>query len=122
MAIQYKSINLVEEGDFACLQISGKLETSDYDVFVPEIEQQIKQYGKINLLIDLIDFHGWTLGAAWEDTKFGVRHFNDINRLAIVGDKTWEKGMAVFVKVFTLAEVKYFDISSREEAILWVNS
>ncbi|MDH5552887.1 MAG: STAS/SEC14 domain-containing protein, partial [Nitrosomonas sp.] len=61
----------------------------------------------------------WTASAAWEDTKFGVRHFSDIERLAIVGDKTWEKGMAYFCKAFTLAKVRYFDVSERDEAQAW---
>lgn len=121
MAITFKNIEMVEEGDFIYLLVDGKLEASDYDFFIPEIEQQIDQYGKINLLVELKNFQGWTLGAAWEDTKFGIRHFNDIKRLAIVGDQNWEKGMAFFAKAFTMAEVKYFDTSSRKEAISWVN-
>ena len=109
----------MEEGKFIHLTITGKLEKEDYDIFVPEIDQQIKQYGKVNMLLELIDFHGWTAGAAWEDTKFSLRHFNDIERLAIVGDKDWEKGMAYFSKAFTLAKVRYFDISERDEAEAW---
>jgi hypothetical protein len=75
------------------------------------------------MLLELIDFHGWTVGAAWEDTKFGFRHFNDIRRLAIVGDKDWEKGMAFFCKAFTTAKVRYFDANKegqREAAKSWV--
>ena len=119
MAITFKGIELCEEGKFIQLAITGRLEKEDYDMFVPEIDQQIKRYGKVNMLVELIDFHGWTAGAAWEDTKFGVRHFNDIERLAIVGDKTWEKGMAYFCKVFTLAKVCYFDLSERDKAEAW---
>lgn len=119
MTITFKGIELIEEGKFIHLTITGKLEKEDYDIFVPEIDQQIKKFGKVNMLLELIDFHGWTTGAAWEDTKFGVRHFNDIERLAIVGDKAWEKGMAYFCKAFTLAKVRYFDVSERDEAEAW---
>ncbi len=121
MSLTFKGIELVEEGKFVSLRIAGKLEAEDYDFFVPEIERQIEQYGKLNMLVELIDFHGWTAGAAWEDTKFGVRHFNDLQKLAIVGDKSWEKGMAYFCKVFTTAEVRYFDVSERDAAISWLN-
>lgn len=119
MAIKFKGIELVEEGKFIHLTITGKLEKEDYDMFVPEIDQQIEQYGKINMLVGLVDFHGWTAGAVWEDSKFGVRHFNDIERLALVGNKTWEKGMAYFCKAFTLAKVRYFDLNERERAEAW---
>lgn len=120
MTITCKAIKLVEEGKFVHLTVTGKLEKKDYDFFVPEIDKQVKEHGKVNMLLELIDFHGWTAGAAWEDTKFGVRHFNDMKRLAIVGDKGWEKGMANFAKVFTTAKVRYFDVSERDQAMEWI--
>ena len=72
------------------------------------------------MLMELIDFNGWTTRTAWEDNKFGIRHFNDIKRLAIVGDKAWEKGTAYFCKVFLTAKVRYFDVSERDKAMTWI--
>ena len=37
-------------------------------------------------------FQGWDAGAAWEDLKFDLKHFGDIERLAMVGDKKWQHG------------------------------
>jgi len=73
------------------------------------------------MLIELLDFKGWSVGAMWEDTKFGLSHFNDIDRLAIVGDKQWEKTMATFIKPFTTAIVKYFDIGKLDAANAWIS-
>ena len=33
------------------------------------------------------DFHGWDLGALWEDTKFATTHCTKIERLALVGEE-----------------------------------
>ena len=109
-----------QNSNIVAIKISGKLEKEDYDIFVPELEDAIKRHGKIRLLLELEDFHGWTTGALWEDTKFDVRHFNDIERLAILGDKAWEKGMAVFCKAFTTADIRYYDLSQREDAEAWI--
>lgn len=106
-----KNIELIAENNHVILKITGKLEAHDYDFFVPEIEGHIKQFGKLNILVELKDFQGWTAGAAWEDAKFGMKHFNDIKRLAIVGETGWEKGMTVFAKAFTRAKVRYFDMN-----------
>ncbi|MDA3787170.1 MAG: STAS/SEC14 domain-containing protein [Desulfobacula sp.] len=76
---------------------------------------------KIRMLIELRDFKGWSVGAMWEDTKFGLSHFNDIDRLAIVGDKQWEKTMAAFIKPFTTAIVKYFDLGELDAANTWIS-
>lgn len=48
----------------------------------------------------LVVFHGWTAGVLWQDTKFAVKRFNDIELLVIVGDSDIEKGLAVFFKPF----------------------
>lgn len=103
------------------VHLSGKLSKEDYQHFAPELERQIEQHGKINLLVFLEDFHGWSAGALWEDIKFDVKHFSDIARLAIVGERKWEKGMAKFCQPFTTAEVRYFDRFEADEAQAWIS-
>ena len=101
---------------------TGKLTKEDYERFVPELERLVKQHGKIRVLFEMHDFHGWTVGALWQDLKFDLKHFRDIDRLALVGDKEWEKGMATFCKPFTTAQIRYFDRSQVEEARNWLES
>ncbi|NIR52314.1 STAS/SEC14 domain-containing protein [candidate division KSB1 bacterium] len=122
MAIELKAIEIEEQagGKVVEVGVTGKLATEDYEMFVPEIERLIQEHGKIRILLKLIDFHGWTAGALWEDIKFDVKHFNDIERLAVVGDSKWEQGMTVFCKPFTTADIRYFDRSKLEEAQQWI--
>ncbi len=101
------------------VRVSGKLNRMDYAKFVPEVESMIRDEGKIRLLVIMQDFHGWDGGALWEDIKFDARHFSDIERLAIVGEKKWEQWMAAFCRPFTTAEVAYFDRAETTEALEW---
>lgn len=110
------------EGRLLTIRLAGKLTTDDYKVFVPEVERLIQEHGKIRVLCQMHDFHGWTVGAMWEDIKFDVRHFGDIERLALVGERKWQAGMAVFCKPFTKATVRYFDQSELPNAEDWVRS
>lgn len=123
MSDMIRAIELEEKagGKIAILKATGKLAAEDYEFFVPEIERLMNQHGKIRILLELHDFRGWSAGALWEDLKFDVKHFNDIERLAIVGDKKWEKGMAIFCKPFTTAKVRYFDMSQADEAREWIS-
>lgn len=99
------AIQLDEENGRKVLvvRVSGKLVKADYERFVPEFERLVRQNGKVRLLFDMTDFHGWEAGAAWEDFKFGVEHFADIERLALIGETRWQHGMATFFKPFTKA-------------------
>ncbi len=108
------------DGHVLRVQASGKFSKEDYQHFVPEVERLISKLGKIRILFEMHDFHGWEAGALWEDIKFDLKHFSDIERLAIVGDKKWEEWMAKFCKPFTTAAIRYFDVARTEEAQAWI--
>ena len=97
--------------------LSGKLHDEDYQTFVPALEAVVAAEGKIRLYARFEDFHGWDLHAAWDDFKFGLKHYASFERIALVGDRRWEEWMAMFCKPFTQAEVRYF--STADEAAVW---
>ncbi|MEZ6062132.1 MAG: STAS/SEC14 domain-containing protein [Planctomycetaceae bacterium] len=107
-------------GNVIEVHATGKLTKEAYQAFVPMTEEKIREHGKIRILFIMHDFHGWTVGAAWEDIKFDLRHFNHIERLAIVGETKWEKGMSAFCRPFTTATIKYFDHTDVEKARQWI--
>lgn len=116
------SVDLHEEaaGKVLVVKLSGKLTKQDYAHFTPEVERLIRQHGKLRVLVQMHDFHGWEMSALWEDIKFDWKHFRDIERLALVGESNWEAGMAWFCKPFTSATVRYFDVSKSDEAFDWI--
>jgi len=96
------------------------LTDADYERFVPEFDRLAKQHGKIRVLFEMSQFHGWEAKAAWDDFKFAVKHYRDIERLVVVGEKKWQQGMAEFCKPFTAAQVRYFDKAKTEKAWVWL--
>ncbi|HRW66130.1 MAG TPA: STAS/SEC14 domain-containing protein, partial [Candidatus Competibacter sp.] len=62
----------------------------------------------------------WDLHAMWDDFQFGVKHYSDLERIAIVGDRKWEEWMAKLCKPFTKASVNYFDVSQIDAAWAWL--
>ena len=101
------------------VRVSGKLTHDDYQHFVPAFERLVQQHGKIRVLFVMTDFHGWEAGALWDDIKFDLKHFSDIEKLAMVGEKMWEKGMSVFCRPFTSATIRFFD--DIEQARAWLS-
>ena len=87
---------------------------------VPELDRLLAKHGKISILFEMHDFHGWSAGALWADTKFALKHFSEIERVAVIGEKRWQKGMTTFCKPFTRAEIRYFDHDHQAEANAWV--
>jgi hypothetical protein len=116
-------IQLSEEngGKVLVVHAIGKLEKADYPPFVAEFERRVQKPRKQHVLFNMTGLHGWDAGAAWEDLKFDVKHFADIDRLAMVGDKKWQRGMAIFFKPFIKAATRYFDESESAEARKWLD-
>ncbi len=117
MAIE---IGTPPDGKVLEVHVSGKLTLADYKNSVPQIEQLIKQQGKVSMLFEMTDFHGWEVGAIWEDIKFDLKHFAHIDRLAMIGEKRWQKQMSRFCRPFTTARIRYFDHSKSGEARAWL--
>ncbi len=101
-------------------KLIGTLHDEDYQQFVPSMETVLTAEGKVRLFIQLEDFHGWDLHAAWDDFKFSLKHYSDFERIAIVGDRKWEEWMASFCKPFTKAKMRYFDRSENDAAWNWL--
>ena len=106
--------------NLVAVRASGKLEKTDYEKFVPELERLIGVHGKVRLLFEMHDFHGWDAGALWEDIKFDAKHHADIERLAMIGEKTWEKWMATVCRPFTSAKIEYFAPGEKAKAEAWL--
>ena len=116
MALEIEQLN----PSALALSVDGVLEKEDYQRFVPLLEECIAAHGRINLLIQIANFRGWSLAAFWEDLKFDVRHYGDISRLALVGKDSSQKWMATISKPFTGAEIKFYLEKDIESARQWV--
>jgi hypothetical protein len=117
MAIDVKEL---DGGKILEVRATGKLAKADYEHFVPLVESLVAKHKRIRVLFEMHDFHGWEAGALWEDIKFDIKHFRDIERLALIGESKWEKGMAAFCKPFTTAKVRYFDTKDAAAARAWI--
>jgi len=117
------SLKLNEEngGKLLVVRVSAKLTKADYEHFVPEFDRLVQKHGKLRVLFDMTDFHGWEAGALWEDIKLSLKHFAHLDRLAMVGEKKWQQGMATFCKPFTKASIRYFDHAGGADARKWLD-
>ena len=72
-------LQVLEDSNVVELTVTGKLRRADYDELIPLLEAQIERHGKIRVLFQMIDFHGWDLAGFWADLKFDIKHFAENN-------------------------------------------
>lgn len=112
----------VHEANVIAVRMSGKITFEEYQAFLPQLETQIKRYGKISVLIELDEFVGWELAAIKEDFKFALKHSDDIERFAFVGNNAWQHWISLMARPFVSGEVKYFPKEDMHTAWDWVRN
>lgn len=110
------------DGGLVGIRISGKLTTEDVTSLRQYLEEKVLDHGQIRLLFLLDDRHGWkSLSAMWEDLRTELRLNRHVSRIAMVGDRPWEKVLSGVTRVFAGGEVQYFDRRRLEHAWSWLN-
>lgn len=104
------------------IHADGQLTTEDYAEFVPRFEALAKP-GPNRMRIDLGPaFTGWSLAALWRDVEFDFRHRGELGRIALIGDKRWEKWGTDLSDPFFPGEMKFFERGSEAAAEEWLRS
>ncbi|NUQ65029.1 MAG: STAS/SEC14 domain-containing protein [Pirellulales bacterium] len=104
------------------VRLGGTVTRRDYREFLLQCERAIREHGKIRVLFEMHNFQGWGHAALWEDTKFDTRWFNQVERLAIVGERLWEESIDSFRDLFQGAEIRYFDYDAVDDATAWIEN
>ncbi|MCF6774980.1 STAS/SEC14 domain-containing protein [Thiotrichales bacterium 19X7-9] len=114
--------NVIDNGKYLHISVSGKLTHEDYIQFlIPTLEDAITKYGKLRLLLEVTNFNGWELQAAWDDFITGIKHRKDFQKIAIVGEDIWQEMLSKLFSIFVYADMKYFSEDDMERAINWIN-
>jgi hypothetical protein len=103
------------------VKVSGKLTKEEYADLVPSWEQMIARHGTLRLLFQMEPgFTGWQPAAALDDLKFSMTHRNEIERIALVGNKKWEEWVAKLGKLLVHCDVRYFPDTELDAAQRWL--
>jgi len=105
---------------FIEIAMIGKLKHEDYQLFVPMIDKALKGAKglEVDMLVDMRGFKGWEFLAAWDDFKFGVKHRNAFDKMAIIGNKKWEEASTAMMSHLMTGKSKFF--KEREKALSWL--
>ena len=112
----------MEDTDILAFSASGKVTGEDYEqVLVPAIDAALEKEDKVRFLYQIgPDFDGYENDAMWDDTKIGMKHFTDFERIAVVADETWiRRSVKAFGFLFP-GEVKLFHNDQLAEAKTWI--
>ena len=103
-------------------KVVGKVTVEDYQQLEPEIQALVDQYDAVCLLLDLQAFAGEEVMAWLPDLRFGHHFHDEIEKMAIVGDKRWQKWLAALADPFYAKDAQFFHAEEAEQAWAWLRS
>ncbi len=104
------------------LWIDGKIHEHDYLATIQHLEKKIEQWGSVNLLENIHSFDGFELGAFWDNVKFGMKHFKDVQKFAVVTDKMWIRKVSEWAEPLTHMQIKTFPREDLLKARAWCST
>lgn len=101
----------------------GTVTKHDYEATLrPMLEQAETVDEPLRLLYAFgEDFQGFTPEAAWEDVNLAFDHLDDVERCAVVTDRTWVKSASQLAGALTPIKVKKFATDEWDEAVEWLS-
>lgn len=108
-------------GNLIGWRVSGRMTDDDYVLIVSQLESLMRRYRRVRVLFELHDFSGWDDGTAWDELVFTREHRRHIERIAIVGQKAWQKWMFRLGGPFVQSDLQYFDDSEIDLAWQWLH-
>jgi hypothetical protein len=118
------------EGNVVGVEISGEYTKEDVEELEKLFEGKVAEgHDRLNLLfkIDNLDIGKIHVGAFIEDSKYALKHVDQMRHLAIVGDSKLEKVLIeldnkLFGKMKKELIEKYFDVADMDKAWEFIRS
>ncbi|OBQ51908.1 SpoIIAA family protein [Halodesulfovibrio spirochaetisodalis] len=104
------------------LLIKGPLDKEHYDEITHDIDEHIRQYGQIALLLQIQNVSGYTMNALLGDLEFFFERRNGFSKIAIVAEHAWWSGLVTIEDALTPWDEKYFDVKKIDAAWEWLES
>ncbi|HSD10470.1 MAG TPA: STAS/SEC14 domain-containing protein [Candidatus Binatia bacterium] len=103
------------------IRARGTVTASDYEsVIIPAIESKLARHDKLRILYHLgSDFSGFEARAVWHDAKVGLEHFGAWERLAVVSDVEWVRGVTRLFGVAIPGRVRVYRNAELDSALAW---
>ena len=102
------------------VKLSDTLTKDDYEAFASVLEDQFAAHITTRVLLVMEDVDDWAPAEQWEDLAFDVRHLNDVDKVAVVGDDLWERWLEKVEALFPMSTIQTYDAADQEEALDWI--
>lgn len=101
-------------------RLEDTLTEDDYEVLDSDLGHELEAHTTTRVFFDIEDVDGWEPEDKWESLAFDIRHVQEVDKVAIVGDDIWERLVDKIELLFPVSQIQSYDSEDREEALGWI--
>ena len=101
------------------MEVKGDVTKDDYERLEEAIKEKLKETDKVNILCKITELSSITAKAILADFKIGVKHYRNINRMAVVSAKEWIEWWSKLGAILPV-EIKHFNTDEIDQAWNWI--
>lgn len=114
-------VNMHEEGErLLVVEMAGAMLKNDGEAVSSVIERLIADHSPIRVLFDICKFRGWDQDAIAGLTDVSASRYQTVDRIAVLGDRKWERPWKELCKAFTAVTILFFEPHQASRAYAWL--
>lgn len=104
------------------LRVTGQVTEDELEANIDRLEEDLERHGKTRVIEIIEGFTGIDPSAVFTDVRRGLPLARKVERVAVVADRAWIRGLSHLGPLFTGAELKVFADSQLAEARSWIRA
>ena len=100
--------------------IENELTCREFELMFKQVHRMIQQFGSVSIAIELNEPITMPIQIAWGKINFDCNHFDNVTKVAIIGDERLYQALPMISKPFPMAMVRHFSLFERPQAVDWL--
>lgn len=101
-------------------RVEDRLTDDEVEAMHQQLDTVIATNGSARLLVDLTTMQGVEPSAVWEDLRRSLGKLDAIERMAVIGDATWQQVLTNASGALTRTDARHYPPEDREAAWEWL--
>ena len=99
---------------------SDTLTEDDYDTLLSHLRAKLEAHTTTRALFEIEDVDGWEPEEKWEEFALDIRHVQDLDKVAVIGDDPWEPLLDKVELLFPMSQFQTYEDAERDEGLEWL--
>lgn len=109
------------QGNILAIKITGEITEREHGQLDRLIQEAVASWVRIRVFIVMKHYPSFdSAEALYEDLRMVKKHSDNIERLAVVGDRLWKRTWVGLFGLFSGIETEYFETDQIDAAYRWI--